>query len=419
MKILHCADLHIDSPLTGLSKYEGFPAEELRGATRQAVQNLVDYACDPKNQIDVVTVGGDVFDGTWESADTGLWWNLQLGRLAESGCEVFVVHGNHDADSRITDRISPPPGVHVFGSDAPASIEATNCDLVVHGQSYAHAATLTDLGSAYPTAKPGVVNMGLLHTSLDGRPGHEPYSPCNPSNLALKGYELWGLGHIHMRDDQIQFAGSRFIFPGNTQGRSVRETGPKGASVITFAEDRSISSVEFVPFDVVRWTVARIDIGELEDRSAIRSAVQQHVLEVASDGHTVAVRVELVGSGPLHSELAESTDKLENQLRGDLGALSGATVGLERVKNNTTAQRRNSDTTAAEQQLIDFVQRAKDDPELLKQLAAQLKPAAQKLLAYDRRLREAEWPVDIDTDQVVRAHLDDSLELLLARIGNK
>ncbi|MEI7888325.1 MAG: hypothetical protein WCJ04_13115, partial [Actinomycetes bacterium] len=147
--------------------------------------------------------------------------------------------------------------------------------------------------------------------------------------------------------------------------------------------------------------------------------VQQHVLEAASDGHTVAVRVELVGSGPLHSELAESTDKLENQLRGDLGALSGATVGLERVKNNTTAQRRTSDTTAAEQQLIDFVQRAKDDPELLKQLAAQLKPAAQKLLAYDRRLREAEWPVDIDTDQVVSAHLDDSLELLLARIGNK
>ncbi|MFZ4434035.1 MAG: metallophosphoesterase family protein, partial [Microthrixaceae bacterium] len=419
MRILHCADLHIDSPLTGLSRYEGFPAEEVRGATRRAVQNLVDFALDPENRIDVVTVGGDVFDGDWEDADTGLWWNSRLGELAEADIEVFVVHGNHDAASRITTRIAAPDGVHVFGHDRPTSIEAQHVDLIVHGQSYQHAVTNEDLGSAYPDARPGRFNMGLLHTSLDGRPGHQPYAPCTAVGLAAKGYQLWGLGHIHLRDDSIEAGGSRFIFPGNVQGRHAKETGPKGAVVIT-VEDNRISDVEFVPFDVVRWTVAQIDISGLDDRDQVRAAVRDHVYSAATGVDTVAVRVELTGAGPLHGEFADSTAELELQLRADLSVLSDLRAGLERVKVRTTAPRTETlETSRAVQELRAFVQRTLDDPERLAALAAELAPAAQKLAAFDARLAERDWISRIGSVETVREELEGALELLITQIGAK
>lgn len=417
MRILHCADLHIDSPLTGLSKYEGFPADEVRGATRRAVQNLVDYALNPANRIDVVTVGGDIFDGTWPDADTGLWWNLRLGELADAGIEVFVVHGNHDAASKITTRITAPDGVYVFGHDGPSFATSKKVNLVVHGQSYRTPAETDDLGLGLLDPKPGAFNMGLLHTSLDGRPGHAPYAPTTPVKLAAKRYQLWGLGHIHLRDDQIEAGGTRFIFPGNTQGRHAKETGPKGAVVVT-VDGTAISDVEFVQFDVVRWTVAQVDINGMTDVDQISASVQEQVREAATGVDTVAVRVEVVGSGPLHSELAESPAQLEIQLRGDLGVVSDIRVGLEQVKVRTTAPvRRTAETSRAEEELLDYVERAMSDPDMLRDLAGELTSAAQKVLPLKPRLEERDWTARIDSIEAVRAQLEQVLALLTSRIG--
>ncbi len=63
MKILHAADLHIDSPLGGLTAYEGAPVDEIRGATRRATENLVKSAID--HDVDLVVLAGDIFDGDW------------------------------------------------------------------------------------------------------------------------------------------------------------------------------------------------------------------------------------------------------------------------------------------------------------------------------------------------------------------
>lgn len=61
MKFIHTADLHLDSPLRGLSSYADAPAEWLRTATRDAFQNLVSHAID--EQVDFVVIAGDVYDG--------------------------------------------------------------------------------------------------------------------------------------------------------------------------------------------------------------------------------------------------------------------------------------------------------------------------------------------------------------------
>ena len=79
MRLLHAADLHIDSPMKGIERYVGAPVDLMRASTRQAVENLVALAI--RERVDVVTIGGDVFDGDWHEVKSGLWWNGQLDRL--------------------------------------------------------------------------------------------------------------------------------------------------------------------------------------------------------------------------------------------------------------------------------------------------------------------------------------------------
>ena len=82
IRFLHAADLHLDSPLRDLEKYEGAPVEEIRGATRRAFENLVQLAIG--EAVDFVLIAGDLYDGDWKDAGTGLYFVKQMARLREA-----------------------------------------------------------------------------------------------------------------------------------------------------------------------------------------------------------------------------------------------------------------------------------------------------------------------------------------------
>ena len=112
MKFIHTADLHLDSPLRGLSAYADAPAERLRTATRDAFHNLVTQAID--EQVDFMVIAGDVYDGDWKDFNTGLFFVRQMGRLRHAGIPVYLLYGNHDADSEMTRGLELPDNVYVF-----------------------------------------------------------------------------------------------------------------------------------------------------------------------------------------------------------------------------------------------------------------------------------------------------------------
>jgi len=99
-KFLHAADIHLDSPLRGLDRYEGAPSDQIRNATRRALENLVAVAI--REQVAFVVLAGDLYDGDWRDFHTGLFFVRQMTRLREAGIRVFGVFGNHDAANRIT-----------------------------------------------------------------------------------------------------------------------------------------------------------------------------------------------------------------------------------------------------------------------------------------------------------------------------
>ena len=79
-KFIHAADVHLDSPLRGLSRYESAPAASIRNACRRAFENLVDLAIEEK--VSFVLLAGDLYDGDWKDYSTGIFLSRQMGQLA-------------------------------------------------------------------------------------------------------------------------------------------------------------------------------------------------------------------------------------------------------------------------------------------------------------------------------------------------
>src|SRR5690606_3435278 len=129
-RFIHAADIHLDSPLRGLSRYEGLPEDGIRGATRGAFDNLVRSAIE--EAVDFVLIAGDLFDGEWRDMGTGLYFARAMGRLSQSGIPAFILAGNHDAASVITRSVPWPPNVRLFGARTPETHLLPELGVAIH-----------------------------------------------------------------------------------------------------------------------------------------------------------------------------------------------------------------------------------------------------------------------------------------------
>lgn len=312
MRFVHAADLHIDSPLLGLEKYDQAPVEEIRGATRRATENLVSLCID--EGADLLLLAGDLYDDDWRDYSTGLFFVGQMRRLKSAGIPVLWIRGNHDAASKITKHLSAPDNVQEISSRAPESVEFPELSLVVHGMGYPRAAVEEDLSTRYPDARRDLFNVGLLHTALDGRVGHARYAPTTLDALVNKGYEYWALGHVHTRE--VLHRDPWVIFPGNLQGRHMRETGPKGATLVE-VDGKKVMSVEHRVLDVVRFSKTAIDVSDAADLDDMLEDVQRALARVAEEAEDrlVVVRVALTGVSRLAGRLVEQFEHLQSEVR--------------------------------------------------------------------------------------------------------
>ncbi len=288
---IHAADIHLDSPMLRLEGYEGAPVEQIRQATRRALDNLVNLAISEK--VDFVLISGDLYDGDWKDYNTGLFFLSRMARLAEAGISVFIIAGNHDAANKMTKSLRLPDGIHRFGARRPHTFKIEEAGVAIHGQSFPSGAVSQDISADYPAAIKGYFNIGMLHTCATGSSEHAPYAPCSVEGLRLKGYDYWALGHIHKR--QVLCEDPPILFPGNLQGRSSRETGEKGCMLVRVENGRAAH--EFSQLDVFRWEQCAVDLtGEATESGAIEK-IMGAIAAVATQAElAMAVRVIVGGA---------------------------------------------------------------------------------------------------------------------------
>jgi predicted phosphodiesterase len=328
MLVVHAADLHVDSALRGLAPYDGAPTERVRDATRRATKALVD-ACVAERAA-LLLLAGDVFDGQWRDFNTGLFFASELGRLREVGTRVALVRGNHDAMSQVVKNLRWSDHVRELSASAPESVLYDDLGVVVHGMSFAGRSVPDDLAARFPRAASGVVNFGLLHTSMDGRPGHDPYAPTSLGVLASKGYDYWALGHVHERE--ILSEAPWVVYPGNLQGRHARETGPKGATFVTVDAGR-VASVEHRVLDVVRWAQIAVEASEARSVDEVLDAVSAAIEAAldAADGRLLSARLGVRAAPDLLPALFRDEARFTFEVRKAAIDRHGEDVYVERV----------------------------------------------------------------------------------------
>lgn len=412
-KFLHAADIHLDSPLRGLERFEDAPVERIRKATRRALENLVDKAID--EHVAFVIIAGDLYDGDWKDYNTGLFFVAQMGRLKEADIDVFVIEGNHDAASKISRSLPLPDQVHVFPTAKAGTRYALEGAVAIHGQGFATPKITAEIWRGYPKVEPHRFNIGVLHTSLSGRPGHEPYAPCSEDDLRSTGYHYWALGHVHARE--IVSEAPWIVFSGNTQGRHIRETGPKGCVLVTVFEHDDLS-IEPVDVDVLRWHLCSVDVEGAQSDDDVFEAVEQVLTETlaGADDRPTAVRLQLVGACQAHERLHAAPEQWTEQFRALATTVGGEDLWLEKVKLHTT---RHHDMEKALHRddvlggLLRSIHQLDADSERLSAMAKTFEDLRKKLPSD---LLSSDDTLDPTDAACLKESIEEAKELLLARL---
>ncbi len=336
-RFIHCADLHIDSPFKGLAQLDKELAVKCREATFRAFKRIVDIALE--EQVDFVTVGGDIYESAERSLRAAVFFRDQMARLAQREIPVFIVAGNHDPLDSLITPIQLPEKVHLFGSQ-PEFVPVVRKGFEVarvYGISFHTARVEENLALLLRPECDTTFNIGLLHCNVAGQSGHENYAPCTLDDLIRSGMDAWCLGHIHTYG-LLSPSRPMVIYPGNPQGRHINESGMRGCALVR-VDDLGEISTKFIPVHQVRWERVEVDISEFEDLDSLLESVEERLYITSTGGSEdlLAARIRWHGRGPLHDWLSEQKPEDLRAMLQERVTMSRKGLCIESIENATRA----------------------------------------------------------------------------------
>ena len=278
LKFIHCADLHLGSRFVGITTDNPVLGRKLTGSTFRSFSKIVDLALNEK--VDLMVISGDVFDEENETPSTRFKFTEEMKRL-EIPC--FISLGNHDHKRSWEDSIPFPDNVHVFPTEAESvRIKVREEDVEITGISFPSRHTSNNLATSLK-GSPNIFSIAVVHCDLDAS-SDENYAPCKTSDLLGRNIDYWALGHIHKRSEI--YKNPHIVYPGNIQGRNTKESGEKGAYLVS-VKNNIISDLEFVPTQDILWQDLTIDIsgkgyddiiGEIKSKAVKDSILMLHMI---------------------------------------------------------------------------------------------------------------------------------------------
>jgi len=392
IKFLHTADIHLDSPLRSLALRNKELPNHVHVATRAVLRKIINLAID--ENVAALLLAGDIFDNTRRSAQTLAFLRAQLERLKEVNIPVFYIKGNHDAENPLTDAMDWPDNVTIFsgrGESFPLGQKAPDGRAIyLHGVSFSgqQAPNLLD---KFPPLVANAVNIGLLHTSLNGAACHDVYAPCTVAELTAKGYDYWALGHIHKR--QIYSAQNPLIvMPGAPQGRDIGEEGDKSVTLVQLAADGTWQEEARILADTAFYRCAVI-LDSVEETSIVHTKITEALQELRRTVKTpdAIVRLSLQGATKLHWQIRRDEDYWQEsaaKIAANIGGLWIEKLDLQLTEEVSDRPDNSTENTLPAAELAALMQQAastaklqQDSLQTINKLLSFLPQEARKLWA--------------------------------------
>src|SRR6266571_7629843 len=310
-RFIHAADLHLDSPFRGIGDAAPALKDRLQSATLAALRRVVEHTIGAK--ADFLVIAGDLYDSKDRSLRALVAFRNQMERLAERNIPVFIVHGNHDPLNGWGSGFQLPPNVVTFGgrTDTERYLRRGREAAEITGVSYTRERVTDNLASSFRPSGAAPYSIAVLHANVGRQSGHADYAPAAVGDLTSAGFSYWALGHVHTRS-VLAAEPAMVVYPGNTQGRNPRESGPRGCYQVD-VDTHGRAHLEFVDTSVVRWTHLELSIRDCAGMDQLVDSMLREARQEASsfEGPTVA-RCTIRGNGVLHRDLQR--DEMNEEL---------------------------------------------------------------------------------------------------------
>ena len=277
IRILHAADLHLDSP------FEGLPEEKAalrRNEQRQLLRALAQLRAE--SGVQLVLLAGDLFDSaaSWAGTED----TLRLA-LAEMEVPVFISPGNHDFYSRSGrwQRLALPENVRLFTGRSLEGLDVPELGVRVWGAAFTDRVSGPLLRGFSAPRQEGRLELLCLHGEV-GVPSSR-YDPVSEEELAASGLDYAAFGHVHAFSGLRRAGDCFYAWPGCPEGRGFDETGEKG--VIIADVERGGVKLRFAPVCTRRYERLEVDASELES-FRLPEGAERNIYRLSVTGETDA-----------------------------------------------------------------------------------------------------------------------------------
>ncbi len=284
VKIIHAADLHLDSAFSAL---DADAARARRAHQRSLVQKIVEIG--NEEQVDLILLPGDLLDGKnslYETAQT------LSSAFAKSRAKIFIAPGNHDPynNESVYKTVHFSNNVHIFTRDCIEKVEIPKLNCVIYGAAFTSMSCEKSLLEGF-SAEEGALNLMVLHGEVTSSPSKN--NPITREQIAKSNLNYLALGHVHSYTGIMREGKTSYAYPGTTEGRGFDECGEKGILIGTVSE--SEINLEFRKISPYSYEERVIDINDLEK-------------SVPEDAHCEVCRIFLTGEAS-----GVNTEEIENK----------------------------------------------------------------------------------------------------------
>lgn len=305
MKIIHCADIHLDSGMgTNFNKEK---AKERRNEILNTFRRMVDYAV--VNGVDAIIIAGDLYD-TRKISATAV--NIFINAVKNNpGITFYYLKGNHDAESLLGAFDVIPDNLKLFGNSWTSyrykSIDITGIELDKDNSRTACDSLALDRDN---------FNIVIMHGQKSEYAGSDKAETINLRALRNKGIDYLALGHVHSYCSAKLDSRGKWCYPGCLEGRGFDECGEHGFVLIDIDEDKLTYTDTFVPFASRKVCEIHVDISGCRDNADIESRIMDK-----KQGTDESAVVKIVLSGKVECDCIKDTELIENRLKDMFYAL--------------------------------------------------------------------------------------------------